>query len=225
MEAGRCQQSARDMNANALAQQHLLEGAAQGRDEEEFERRLLLGGNRLPWASRRPYLYPLLLTMRSSRLVGMLRLAFAACLGILVIYLNAPVPVMAIGVAASLVGIAMNLRALCPRKTWHDPSIVNVNRQPPHAPCCWYPSFQEAIARNRAACPNVLTLNGQWRFLLAEDVDRAPIFHGPDFDDSSWSDITVPAHWQLEDCGRKDLPICESTVTLAPATNPCFCGG
>lgn len=46
-----------------------------------------------------------------------------------------------------------------------------------------------------------LSLDGTWRFRLSPHAD-APL--GPerdDFDDSGWSDITVPGHWQLQGHG------------------------
>src|SRR5918998_5719055 len=46
-----------------------------------------------------------------------------------------------------------------------------------------------------------LSLDGTWRFRLSPHAD-APL--GPerdDFDDSAWSDITVPGHWQLQGHG------------------------
>lgn len=43
-----------------------------------------------------------------------------------------------------------------------------------------------------SSCP--INLNGLWKFAL----DPSPGFHLPEFDDHTWSDITVPAHWVME---------------------------
>jgi hypothetical protein len=40
----------------------------------------------------------------------------------------------------------------------------------------------------------VTSLNGQWRF----SIDPPDGFEKPDFDDSKWSDITVPGHWEMQ---------------------------
>ncbi|WHT22866.1 glycoside hydrolase family 2 TIM barrel-domain containing protein [Crossiella sp. CA-258035] len=48
-----------------------------------------------------------------------------------------------------------------------------------------------------------LSLNGDWRFQLSPSVAAAPegIEH-PEFDDSAWTDLPVPAHWQLHGHGK-----------------------
>jgi sialate O-acetylesterase len=40
----------------------------------------------------------------------------------------------------------------------------------------------------------LVDLKGQWRFSLDDDMERAR----PDFDDSSWSSVKVPAYWEKE---------------------------
>jgi beta-galactosidase len=46
-----------------------------------------------------------------------------------------------------------------------------------------------------------LSLNGTWRFHLAPTPAAAPAgIEEPDFDDSGWDELPVPAHWQL--CGH-----------------------
>lgn len=70
--------------------------------------------------------------------------------------------------------------------------------------------------------------SGTWKFLLASGVSKAPAgFEHPGFPDSSWDDITVPGHWQLQDAGSKDPPIYTNTnypfpnhPPYAPKTNP-----
>ncbi|MFV0458567.1 MAG: glycoside hydrolase family 2 TIM barrel-domain containing protein [Actinomycetales bacterium] len=66
----------------------------------------------------------------------------------------------------------------------------------------------------------VLSLDGIWRFRLLDaapgtsgrpDVlavgERADDFAAPDFDDSGWETIPVPAHWVLTEHGRRGRPI------------------
>lgn len=54
----------------------------------------------------------------------------------------------------------------------------------------------------RSDAPRV-GLDGAWRFHLAPTVAQAPDeFWRSDFDDSTWTDIPVPSHWQLQGHGR-----------------------
>ena len=48
-----------------------------------------------------------------------------------------------------------------------------------------------------------LSLNGQWSFDLSPTVEEAPAgFADPGFDDGSWAQLPVPAHWQLHGYGK-----------------------
>lgn len=61
-------------------------------------------------------------------------------------------------------------------------------------------------SRPRSDAP-VVSLDGEWRFHLAESAaDLTPGFAAPDFDDSSWTAMPVPSHWQLHPSGRFGAP-------------------
>lgn len=70
--------------------------------------------------------------------------------------------------------------------------------------------------------------SGTWKFLLASSVSKAPAgFQDPTFSDSSWNNISVPGHWQLQDAGSTDPPIYTNTnypfpnhPPYAPRENP-----
>ncbi|MCK2241722.1 MULTISPECIES: glycoside hydrolase family 2 TIM barrel-domain containing protein [unclassified Crossiella] len=48
-----------------------------------------------------------------------------------------------------------------------------------------------------------LELVGDWRFLLSPNIPSAPEgIEYPEFDDSGWADLPVPAHWQLHGHGK-----------------------
>ena len=73
-----------------------------------------------------------------------------------------------------------------------------------------------------------LRYSGTWKFLLASGVSKAPTgFQDPAFSDSSWDNICVPGHWQLQDAGSTDPPIYTNTnypfpnhPPYAPRENP-----
>lgn len=53
--------------------------------------------------------------------------------------------------------------------------------------------FQRGLVPVDGRMPK-LTLDGGWKF----EVDPSPAFHERGFDDSKWSRIRVPAHWEME---------------------------
>lgn len=44
----------------------------------------------------------------------------------------------------------------------------------------------------------MLLLNGMWRFKYVPDAQPIVGFHRPDFNEAGWSEIRVPAHWEME---------------------------
>ncbi|HEY3281964.1 MAG TPA: glycoside hydrolase family 2 TIM barrel-domain containing protein [Armatimonadota bacterium] len=105
------------------------------------------------------------------------------------------------------------------RKPWEDPTRFERNRQPMHAPWGAYPSAEEALRGERGSSPYRLSLNGSWRFALAESPEAAPEgFWAPEFDDSGWDAIPVPSNWQL--LGYWDKPIYTNIVYPIPPDPP-----
>lgn len=85
---------------------------------------------------------------------------------------------------------------------WENLSITHINRLSPHAPNRLYETREDAIARkhNFTRCHS---LNGQWQFHVAPIPQEVPTdFEQPEFDDSQWSAITVPGHWELQGFGQ-----------------------
>jgi len=75
---------------------------------------------------------------------------------------------------------------------------------------------------------SVCNLNGPWRFCCVAKPALAPeAFQLPDFDDSSWTDITVPGHWELQGYGQPvytniQYPF-KPNPPLVPDENPTGC--
>ncbi len=51
-----------------------------------------------------------------------------------------------------------------------------------------------SLSANAANLDQVLSLRGQWKFTIGDDMKYA----SPRYDDSSWEDIYVPSHWEDE---------------------------
>lgn len=82
-----------------------------------------------------------------------------------------------------------------------DPRVFAVNRLPPVSDHVAY--RDEAAARRGGAGCFRQSLNGRWRFALAQRLDGIPEgFHEAGFDASGWAGIDVPGHMQLQGFGR-----------------------
>ncbi|CAN0537517.1 unnamed protein product, partial [Ectocarpus sp. 12 AP-2014] len=185
-------------------------------------------GNIVPFASRKLLVSLFLrLCLRTSRAAGCYRLVAAACALAAASFCGLLVFVLALVLALAV--LLTSWRSLLPRKAWEDPSSPQTNRLPTHSRLCNYPTFEEAAAASSGSgSPNVVSLSGTWKFLLASGVSASPGgFEDPGFSDGSWDDIDVPGHWQLQDAGSRDPPIYTNTnypfpnhPPYAPRENP-----
>lgn len=81
----------------------------------------------------------------------------------------------------------------------NNPDIFQLNRMEAHSHMMAYPSAEAALADDRTASPYFKSLNGTWKFSLADTPEqRARDFYRSDFDSSGWADMPVPSHWQLQ---------------------------
>src|SRR3954452_124708 len=90
------------------------------------------------------------------------------------------------------------LCAAAEKPEWDNPAVVHVGTERPHATMMVYPSLDSAKAGNRALSPWFKLLNGNWKFHGAlRPADRPLDFYRPDYDDSRWGSMPVPASWQM----------------------------
>lgn len=86
---------------------------------------------------------------------------------------------------------------------WQNPELTGRNRERGHTVTVSYPDEASALAGGRECSPFFVSLNGAWRFHLAPNPKAVPAgFQGPDLDDSTWDEITVPGNWQLQGYDR-----------------------
>ncbi|MDR1859688.1 MAG: DUF4981 domain-containing protein [Bacteroidales bacterium] len=84
-------------------------------------------------------------------------------------------------------------------KPWETPAISQLNREPPRATFVPYLTAEQALADDIWASPFVLSLNGTWKFHLAQNPSERPYyFFKNDFDTRNWDDITVPGNWEVQ---------------------------
>ena len=73
-----------------------------------------------------------------------------------------------------LLGVASLGSAAELRPEWDDPAVIRVNAEKSRATFMAYPSVEAARAGEKSASPWVLSLDGQWRFLLSPDPAHLP---------------------------------------------------
>lgn len=81
----------------------------------------------------------------------------------------------------------------------NNPERFQLNRMGAHADIFPYANTEQVEADLKEASPFFVSLNGAWKFSFAENPDqRIKEFYRDDYDVASWSEITVPSHWQLQ---------------------------
>ncbi len=89
------------------------------------------------------------------------------------------------------------------RRDWENKDVTQINREQTHSPWGAYENARQALACDRDASANVLTLDGSWRFHLAASPEAVPTgFWAATFDDSTWSTIQVPGNWEVQGFGK-----------------------
>lgn len=82
---------------------------------------------------------------------------------------------------------------------WEDPEVYEINREAPRAHFIPYATVQQARSEDKWLSPSVRSLNGVWKFHLAQNPAERPYwFFKNDYDIRQWNDINVPANWELE---------------------------
>ncbi|HRT58280.1 MAG TPA: beta-galactosidase, partial [Candidatus Paceibacterota bacterium] len=108
----------------------------------------------------------------------------------------------AVRTAALLVGVlAAAVAGRAELKEWQNPKLTGVNNLAPHANLVVCPDAKTARQishvsnSERVKSPYYRSLNGRWKYHYATNhAGRVPGFWKPDFDDSKWTTIPVPAN-------------------------------
>lgn len=82
---------------------------------------------------------------------------------------------------------------------WETQAICQVNKMEPHAHFIPYATIDQARTGDKWQSPLLQSLNGVWKFNLAQNPSERPFwFFMDDFDTRGWKEIKVPANWELE---------------------------
>lgn len=89
------------------------------------------------------------------------------------------------------------------KNDWENQHVTQINRYPMHVPYGAYESVEQALPCNRNVSKYVKSLNGIWKFHLADCPKNVPEgFFERDYDVSSWDNIPVPSNWELHGYGK-----------------------
>ncbi|MFD2160801.1 glycoside hydrolase family 2 TIM barrel-domain containing protein [Paradesertivirga mongoliensis] len=104
---------------------------------------------------------------------------------------------------------------------WENPSVLDFNKEKPHATFMLYSDATNVKADNYSKSPYHQSLNGKWKFVYVDKyADRIKDFYRTDLDDKNWADIPVPSNWERKGFG---IPI-YTNVTYPHPRNPPFIG-
>ena len=77
---------------------------------------------------------------------------------------------------------------------WENPDVNGINKERPHS----YSFLTDKKAEN----PNILSLNGIWKFRYSPDPQSRPVdFFQDGFSTEKWENILVPGNWELQGFG------------------------
>jgi beta-galactosidase len=101
---------------------------------------------------------------------------------------------------AVLIGVFAAAAKAQPQDEWNNqPEKFQVNRQEAHATLMPYADIASALKGDRTASPYYLSLNGTWKFHIADNpAQKDQDFYLDDADVSDWGDIVVPGNWQTQ---------------------------
>ncbi len=122
----------------------------------------------------------------------------------------------------------MELLYVGTRRSWVAPELIQVNRLPARATLYPFPTLPLARSGNRNDSPWFQSLNGSWKFHLADRPESVPAnFIQPSFDVSSWKDLPVPSNWTMHGYDRPHytnvkMPFSQEPPQV-PEENPTGC--
>ena len=83
-------------------------------------------------------------------------------------------------------------------KEWDDVSITNVNKETAHTIAIPFGSEKDVTKNDMTASPYYQSLDGVWKFYWVSNPSKVNAkMCEKDYNDAAWSDIDVPASWQV----------------------------
>lgn len=94
-------------------------------------------------------------------------------------------------------------------RDWENPEMTRQNEEVAHATLYSFPDEGSALTGVKTQSPNIMLLDGTWKFNLVKSPDQRPYwFFKDDYDTRDWDDISVPSNWETK---GYDVPIYVNT--------------
>ncbi len=109
--------------------------------------------------------------------------------------------VICIGLLALLTGCKKKtLSPVAIQKNHFDHQIFEEHKLAPHAT---FFALEDKDISEKEKSGRFFNLNGHWKFHWTKNPQERPTtFHHPEYDDSKWNTIAVPANWEVEGYGK-----------------------
>ena len=110
---------------------------------------------------------------------------------------------------------------------WENEQVLHINTEPPRATFVPFATVEQALQNNFTNSPFYCSLNGEWKFHWSPKPELRPaVFFETNFDDSAWTNISVPSNWEMKGFGTPiylgsghPFKIDPPRVTSEPPTN------
>jgi len=104
--------------------------------------------------------------------------------------------------ALALVFTGAGLAFADPPADWENEQVLHINTEPPRATFVPFATVNEALNDSETDSPFYFALNGDWKFHWSPQPEARPTdFFHTNFDDSTWTNIAVPANWEMKGYG------------------------
>ncbi len=103
-------------------------------------------------------------------------------------------------VCASFALVSLSFASTAEREDWQNEAVFRINKEPAAATMSFKSSASDALDGDKSEFEK--SLNGTWKFNIVGNPKNRPVdFYKDSFDVSKWSDIPVPANWQMHGFG------------------------
>jgi len=110
---------------------------------------------------------------------------------------------------------------------WENEHVLHLNTEPPRTTFVPFATVAQALNGNITNSPFYFSLNGEWKFhWVGNPGERPTNFFETNFDDSTWTNISVPSNWEMKGFGTPiylgsgyPFKIDPPRVTSEPPTN------
>ncbi len=85
---------------------------------------------------------------------------------------------------------------------WENEHVLHLNTEPPRATFVPFATVEQALQNDFTNSPFYFSLDGEWKFNWSPRPELRPAnFFETNFDDATWTNISVPSNWEMRGFG------------------------